>query len=1322
MQRQTLSDGCRRLGRIVALLGALCHLSLAFPTQFPSANDDVQTPLRVNISHPGVLYASLCRAVIIPCSASSSPLTLPRVKWTLLSGGSEKQILVARGNKVKINEAYRGRADLLNYRSRREDLSLRLLETRSGDSGHYRCEVQQGLDDSSDIVQLKVKGVVFHYRDSMGRYALNFNQAKRACETIGAQIANPIQLRAAYYDGYEQCDAGWLEDQTVRYPIQTPREACDGDMVGKPGVRNYGEMDPQDNFDVYCYVEQMHGEVFHDPDPQELSYEGAKSYCRAARAQLASVAQLYLAWSEGLDNCSPGWLSDGSVRYPIRTPRERCGGPTAGVKTVYRFSNQTAFPEPSDLYDVYCFRGTGPSPTDSTTMDVTSTPEPSTLEEDVVIFMDEDKELPFGQSSEQIEREVLSVLETVPLFSGPPTKEKTVENQLTFLSATSEPPLTTTDAQDLLNSFDTTSSTENKYDSSLNNNIQSTEMYDSPQNISLKSTFYDINDSYQNFTQQLSEIESTTNLHESNTTHGQNFSESTQLFEKVKFEDLSRTEMYEEETKEDFLEAPVTLEKGEPATTEPPADRSSLLIPLSGSGDSSQESHQEVTILASIPKSESTTLQTSSASPTEAPSQSLTAIQDNLSTASHLWASVSVQEGSTSLEIEDSEEAQLLPTMSTTFRVSPSTTEAPEMSSEVSTDSVTSTDQPSGNTFDSSTVSYEEASGLEVHLAPGLTAFNKTTSTTQKIDEDTMADKINASKGFAWNYSQNGNITTSEQEMNDTIMEIGEASIPPTMEEVTEEEEASSVTTIIESTRPPTFEAQATSTPKHENKYALIITNETKTQMFEESETSQSSEEGSALAPIFQEHTQSPTVKTHVSPTIKDTKETETPKSPPTSTLNPEESSDVTISPNYDSETITPTREFENHVISIIGENSSPFHQNKLFDAETHQTTTTLDGSTSTGEPFEEEITVFPYNSGAANWALLTTTTRPQESMKDLEISTSVSSTVKTTTWRSKHTWSPPTTTSPDVLRLTSESWRSTTTHQPDPTQVPSGRVLPNERAAAGGKVKIADACFNDPCLNGGTCTDREGHIQCLCLPTYSGDLCDLELERCEPGWDKFHGFCYRHFSQRQSWEVAEQHCRMQGAHLASIMTPEEQNYINTNYKEYQWTGLNDKTIENDFRWSDGNPLLYENWYRGQPDSYFLSGEDCVVMVWHDDGRWSDVPCNYHLAYTCKKSTSSCGPPPKVRNASIFGKPRQRYETDAVVRYYCSRGFQQRFNPLIRCQSGGSWERPQFQCIPENGAVNPDAEMTSSTDSNLAAFQDVSETTTEPPLYWDIKF
>ncbi|MEQ2185329.1 hypothetical protein GOODEAATRI_017100 [Goodea atripinnis] len=328
--------------QILPLICAVCHLTLAFPTQTPSASDDVRQ-LQVNIPHAGPILTPLGSSISIPClvslscTSSLSPSVVHRVKWTMVSGGVETEILVARGSRVKINEAYRERAALLNYTSSPEDVSLWLGDLRHTDSGHYR--------------------VVFHYRDAWGRYSLSFQQAKRACEGIGAQVATPDQLLAAYFDGYEQCDAGWLVDQSVRYPIQVPREGCYGDMDGQPGVRNYGTMDPNNLFDVYCYIEQIHGKVFYDPIPQQLSFDEAQSYCRAAGAQLATTAQLYLAWSEGLDRCSPGWLSDGSVRYPIVTPRERCGGPQAGVKTLYRFSNQTGFPEPSSLHDAYCFKG-----------------------------------------------------------------------------------------------------------------------------------------------------------------------------------------------------------------------------------------------------------------------------------------------------------------------------------------------------------------------------------------------------------------------------------------------------------------------------------------------------------------------------------------------------------------------------------------------------------------------------------------------------------------------------------------------------------------------------------------------------------------------------------------------------------------------------------------------------------------------------------------------------------------------------------------------------------------------------------------------------
>lgn len=98
------------------------------------------------------------------------------------------------------------------------------------------------------------------------------------------------------------------------------------------------------------------GVVFHDPVPQMLSFDDAQTYCRSAGAELASTAQLYLAWSQGLDYCSPGWLSDGSVRYPITSPRDRCGGLQAGVRTLYRFRNQTGFPDPHSPHDVYCFK------------------------------------------------------------------------------------------------------------------------------------------------------------------------------------------------------------------------------------------------------------------------------------------------------------------------------------------------------------------------------------------------------------------------------------------------------------------------------------------------------------------------------------------------------------------------------------------------------------------------------------------------------------------------------------------------------------------------------------------------------------------------------------------------------------------------------------------------------------------------------------------------------------------------------------------------------------------------------------------------------
>lgn len=106
-----------------------------------------------------------------------------------------------------------------------------------------------------------------------------------------------------------------------------------------------------------CLLPFIAGEIFLETAPDKFTLEEAAARCRAQGAVLASTGQLYAAWSAGLDACNPGWLADGSVRYPIVTPRERCGGALPGVKTIFQFRNQTGFPDAQSRYDAYCYRG-----------------------------------------------------------------------------------------------------------------------------------------------------------------------------------------------------------------------------------------------------------------------------------------------------------------------------------------------------------------------------------------------------------------------------------------------------------------------------------------------------------------------------------------------------------------------------------------------------------------------------------------------------------------------------------------------------------------------------------------------------------------------------------------------------------------------------------------------------------------------------------------------------------------------------------------------------------------------------------------------------
>ncbi|KAL6047406.1 hypothetical protein STEG23_010987 [Scotinomys teguina] len=299
------------------------------------------------------LFSHQGASVTLPCHYHYEPaLASPRhvrVKWWKLSenGSPEQDVLVAIGQRHRSFGDYHGRVHL--RQGKQQEVSLELRDLRLEDSGRYRCEVIDGLEDESGLVELELRGVVFPYQPHEGRYQLNFHEAQRACREQDAVVASFEQLFRAWEEGLDWCNAGWLQDASVQYPIALPRQPCGG-LGLAPGVRSYGQRHQRlHRYDVFCFAAALKGWVYYLEHTEKLTLLEAREACLEDGAQISTVGQLFAAWKfRGLDRCDAGWLADGSARYPIVHPRPNCGPPEPGVRTF-------GFPDPRTRYGVYCY-------------------------------------------------------------------------------------------------------------------------------------------------------------------------------------------------------------------------------------------------------------------------------------------------------------------------------------------------------------------------------------------------------------------------------------------------------------------------------------------------------------------------------------------------------------------------------------------------------------------------------------------------------------------------------------------------------------------------------------------------------------------------------------------------------------------------------------------------------------------------------------------------------------------------------------------------------------------------------------------------------
>ncbi|XP_056142015.1 CD209 antigen-like protein C [Lampris incognitus] len=131
----------------------------------------------------------------------------------------------------------------------------------------------------------------------------------------------------------------------------------------------------------------------------------------------------------------------------------------------------------------------------------------------------------------------------------------------------------------------------------------------------------------------------------------------------------------------------------------------------------------------------------------------------------------------------------------------------------------------------------------------------------------------------------------------------------------------------------------------------------------------------------------------------------------------------------------------------------------------------------------------------------------------------------------------------------------------------------------------------------------------------------------CLDGWLPFQSSCYwfadSGFSLHwKTWEESQSHCRYYQAHLVTIESQEEQEFINNHTEFYHdenhgyWIGLTDNTADRQWRWVSGSPLTLSFWTTRRSYSSFRCG--LSKARGRAGASWGKASCSMKNRWMCE--------------------------------------------------------------------------------------------------------